>query len=524
MARRTVKKKGVRNLIVVLGDQLNRDATAFAGFDVQKDTVWMAEVAEESTHVWSHKARIALFLSGMRHFRDALRAEGIDVCYRQLDDSGNRGTLAEELLESIRQMQPERLILVQPGDYRVRESLHQLAVRAGVQLEEREDEHFLCSTSTFRNWSHGRTMLRQEYFYRDMRRQTGILMDGKEPIGGRWNYDISNREAFGKKGPGLIPQPRSFRPDVLTKQVLHLVEKTFPDHPGQLEKFDWPVTPRDAQAALEDFIQNRLPDFGRYEDAMWTEQPVLYHSRLSAAMNLKLIDPRTVVAAAEKAYRQGLAPLEAVEGFCRQILGWREYVRGIYWKMMPGYLENNSLGARYSLPLVYWTGQTEMNCLRQTIHQTLELGYAHHIQRLMVTGLYALLFGVIPQQVHEWYLAIYVDAVEWVELPNVLGMSQFADGGFLGSKPYAASGKYIDRMSNYCKGCCYYPSQATGETACPITTLYWDFLLRHEHLLSKNQRMVMQIRNLKRLDQETRTRIRQQANQHRIDAGSKEVE
>jgi deoxyribodipyrimidine photolyase-related protein len=289
------------------------------------------------------------------------------------------------------------------------------------------------------------------------------------------------------------------------------VRRVFGSHPGALDDFDWPVTADDAQLALADFIEHRLTRFGDHQDAMWRGEPWLFHARLAAAMNLKLLDPRRVIAAAEQAYRDGSAPLAAVEGFIRQILGWREYVRGVYWLHMPGYLERNALSAREPLPALYWSGDTDLQCLSESVGQTLRHGYAHHIQRLMVTGLFALLIGVDPRRVHEWYLAVYVDAVEWVELPNTLGMSQFADEGVMASKPYVASGKYIERMSNYCQSCRYDPALATGPDACPFTTLYWDFLLRHEKELSRNQRMSMQLRNLARLDAERRAAIVAQA-------------
>jgi len=338
-----------------------------------------------------------------------------------------------------------------------------------------------------------------------------VLMDDGEPAGGQWNYDAENRGAFPKSGPGTLPAPRRFPPDSVTRDVLDLVAQRFAKHPGRLDAFDWPVTPADAQAALDDFLEHRLANFGRYQDAIWTGEPWLWHSRLSQAMNLKLLDPRDVVAGAERAWRAGRVPLEAAEGFIRQVLGWREYVRGIYWQFMPEYLDRNALGAEAALPAFYWTAETEMNCLRDAVQQTLDVGYAHHIQRLMVTGLFAMLFGVRPQDVHCWYLAVYVDAVEWVELPNTLGMSQFADGGVMASKPYCATGAYIDRMSNACKGCRYDPKQSSGPDACPFTTLYWDFLARHEKLLAKNQRMTMQLKNLARKDAADLRSIRRQA-------------
>jgi deoxyribodipyrimidine photolyase-related protein len=293
--------------------------------------------------------------------------------------------------------------------------------------------------------------------------------------------------------------------------VIELVNARYQDHPGSLATLGWPVTRAQALRVLSDFIAHRLPLFGRYEDAMWSGEPWLYHSQLSCALNLKLLNAREVVRAAEDAWRSGHAPLAAVEGFIRQILGWREYVRGIYWTQMPGYLERNALNAQADLPAWYWTGDTEMACLKDALTQTLEHGYAHHIQRLMVTGLYALLLGVRPQAVHQWYLSVYVDAVEWVELPNTLGMGQFGDGGLMASKPYVATGKYIQRMSNHCQGCRFDPALSTGPRACPFTTLYWDFLMRHEALLKGNPRMAMQLKNLGRLDAAAREVIALQA-------------
>jgi deoxyribodipyrimidine photolyase-related protein len=337
-------------------------------------------------------------------------------------------------------------------------------------------------------------------------------MDEGGPAGGSWNFDRENRQAFTARGPEDLPRSPKLANEAVTGEVLDLVAKRFDDHPGSLERFAWPVTPHAARLLLDEFIEHRLPLFGRYQDAMWTGEPFLYHSRLSVALNLKLIDPRTVIAAAEQAYRERHASLASVEGFIRQILGWREFVRGLYWHAMPGYIDSNALAAHRPLPRFYWTGETGMACLRECIGQTLEHGYAHHIQRLMVTGLFSLLLGVQPRQIHEWYLAIYVDAVEWVELPNVVGMSQYADGGLLASKPYAASGKYIQRMSNYCKGCRYDPGKAAGDDACPFTTLYWDFLMRHEERLTGNHRMGFQLRNLRRLDADRRDAIRRRAN------------
>lgn len=505
----------MRNLVVVLGDQLDPQGSPLAGFDPARDALWMAEVAEESEHVWSHKARIALFLSAMRHFRDAQSAAGRVVHYRELG-SHDAPSLAAALAADLLRLRPARVVFVRPGDWRVAQALAAVVREAGVALEEREDGHFLCSVSDFARWAAGRKELRLEHFYRWMRKRTGILMDGEGPAGGAWNFDAENRAGFGRVGPGSLPAPLGFPPDALTREVLGLVAHRFVSHPGSLDRFDWPVSRAEALRALADFVEHRLPHFGRHQDAMWTHEPWLYHSRLSAALNLKLLSPLEVCRAAERTFRAGHAPIAAVEGFVRQVLGWREYVRGLYWRHMPDWLAEDALGAREPLPGFYWSGDTAMACLADTLRQTLDHGYAHHIQRLMVTGLFAQLLGVEPRQVHEWYLAVYVDAVEWVELPNVLGMSQYADGGRMASKPYVATGKYIARMSNYCAGCRYDPAAATGPRACPFTTLYWDFLDRHAARFRDHPRMALQVRNLDRLGESARSEIRERAKELRM--------
>ncbi len=495
--------KPLRHLVLVLGDQLNRDSAAFDDFDPTQDRLWMCEAAEESTHVWSSQQRIVLFLSAMRHFAQALREEGLPLQYDALTPDAGPPSLQAALAQALQQQRPQAVVLVQPGDWRVQQALRATVAAAGVPLDEREDRHFLCSTDQFTRHARGRKQLRMEYFYREMRRRHHVLMEGEgddaTPSGGEWNYDADNRESFGAKGPGFVPATPRFTPDAITQDVMGLVRARFGSHPGRLDSFGWPVTRAQALQVLHSFISERLEHFGRWQDALWPGEPWLYHAHISSALNLKLLDPREVIEAAEHAYRRSGAPLAAVEGFIRQVLGWREYVRGIYWLKMPGYLQANALNAQQPLPAWFWTGRTDMACLQDTITQTLEHGYAHHIQRLMVTGLYTLLLGVDPQQVHGWYLSVYVDAVEWVELPNVLGMSQFADGGVMASKPYAATGKYIERMGGHCRQCRYRPAERIGERACPFTTLYWDFLARHQALLAKNPRMALQVKNLARL-------------------------
>jgi len=503
----------MRHLVLVLGDQLDAEAAAFDGFDAGQDAVWMAEVDEESTHVTSSQPRTALFLAAMRHFAAALQAAGRRVHYTRLDDAGNRGRLAGELDAAIERLQPQALVMTAPGDHRVLRALQAVAASRGLPLELRPDRHFFCTVREFAAHARARRTLRLEFFYREQRRRHGVLMDGGEPCGGRWNYDADNREAFGRDGPPPHAEPPRCEPDAITREVLDLVRRRFASHPGRLDSFAWPVTREQALHALQRFVAERLAGFGRWQDALWPGEPWLWHSQLSAALNLKLLNPHEVVAAAEAAYRAGQVPLESAEGFIRQILGWREYVRGVYWTRMPGYAELNAWDAHEPLPAFYWSGDTPMACLADAIVQTLEHGYAHHIQRLMVTGLYALLLGVEPKQVHAWYLAVYVDAVEWVELPNTLGMSQNADGGLMASKPYVASGRYIERMSagRLCAGCRFRPGERVGDRACPFTTLYWDFLLRHEATLAANPRMVMPLKHLARLDAAERARIGERA-------------
>lgn len=499
-----------RKLVVVLGDQLDIYSGVFEDFDDTHDIVWMAEAASEGKYVWSHKLRIALFLSAMRHFRDSLLQKNIRIEYSELNDSGDQ-SLFDLLGQAIERHEPDYVQMVLPGSWRMLQGVQGVCSKLEVDLDVLDDQHFYTTPEMFRAHSAGRKSLRMEYFYRELRQKNRILMSGDKPIGGKWNYDQANRGSFGKSGPKEHFSGPPFEPDAITRDVMDQVGAKFSTHPGALGSFRWPVTPEAARRALDCFVEERLPYFGEYQDAMWSQETWLYHSWISSSLNLKLLNPREAVDAAVGAYEAGSAPLESVEGFVRQILGWREYVRGVYWLYMPEYLDRNAMGASAALPDFFWTGETDFECLRQSIGQTLEYGYAHHIQRLMVTGLYCLLLGVEPRAVHEWYLAVYVDAVEWVELPNTLGMSQYADGGVMASKPYVASGKYIDRMSNYCASCPKNPAKRVGEEACPFTTLYWDYLIRHEKTLSKNHRMGFQLKNLKRLSAEQKDEIQEQA-------------
>ncbi|HEU4460424.1 MAG TPA: cryptochrome/photolyase family protein [Methylibium sp.] len=508
-------QRSPRRLILVLGDQLAEDHPAVASMDRTRDLVLMIESRGEAVHVWSHKARIAIFLAAMRHRRDAWLAAGVPLRYLALEDAAAEGdTLVGRLQAELRELQPRALVLLEPGEWRLERAIREVAEAAGVDLEQLPDPHFMCSRDDFVRWASRSKAgsLRMEFFYREQRRQHEVLMEADgTPAGGQWNFDADNRAAFPKTGPGEIPPPARFEPDATTREVLALVEREFAEHPGSLASFGWAVTRADALVALERFVETRLASFGRYQDAMWSDTPWGWHSLLSSSLNLHLLDPREVIAAAERAWREGRAPLEGVEGFVRQILGWREFIRGVYWLEMPRLAEANHYGHRRALPAWYWTGKTRMACLADAIGQTLAHGYAHHIQRLMVTGLFALLAEVEPKQVADWYLAVYVDAIEWVELPNVAGMTLFADGGRFTSKPYIASGAYIDRQSNHCRHCPYSPKLRSGNDACPFTVLYWRFVDRHEKALLGNPRTVFMAKNLARLSSEQRQAIRSES-------------
>lgn len=505
-----------RNLVLVLGDQLTTSAAPFDDFDPERDAVWMAEVAEEAEHTWCHKLRIAAFFSAMRHFRQELSQGGCRVHYTELplDEMDDRGeSLAELLEQDVRRLDPERLVMTLPGDYRVLSMLRRKAEELDIPLAVMEDRHFRCGREEFQGWAAGRKELRLADFYRRMRQQHRILVDGEgEPEGGRWSFDVENREAFSSEGPPEIPPTPSFPPDEISRGVLELVSQRFEDHPGSLESFHLlPLTREQARIALQDFIQHRLPGFGPFQDALWTGKPFLYHSRLSVSLNLKLLDPRECLDGALAAYERGTAPLQSVEGFVRQILGWREYIRGIYWLYMPEYAHLNALECHREVPRFFWDGDSDMACVADAMASLLRHGYAHHVQRLMVLGLFALLAGVHPGKFHHWHLAMYADAVDWVSLPNTLGMSQYGDGGIVGGKPYCASGNYIRKMGNYCDGCRYDPRKAVGEDACPFTTLYWDFLARNRDRLDDNPRMGLQLANLGRKDPGEMAAIRTRA-------------
>ncbi|MEM8662526.1 MAG: cryptochrome/photolyase family protein [Pseudomonadota bacterium] len=487
----------MKTLRFVLGDQLDRQIASLADLDPKTDVVFGCEVMEEATYVRHHQQKIAFLFAAMRHFFAGLENEGITVDYRRY---GRHDTFLDALKAAAKKHKPDRIVVTEPGEWRVLEAMRGFSNALGVPVEIRDDDRFFADHATFRRFAEGRKELRMEYFYRELRRETGILMEDGDPVGGQWNFDKENRKAL-PKGFAAPDVPR-FEPDKTTAEVLNLTAKHFGNHFGRLDKFNWPVTRADALKALDDFIENRLPSFGDYQDAMATGEPFLNHSLISPLINAGLLRPREVCARAEAAYRDGSAPLNAVEGFVRQILGWREFIRGVYWLKMPDYVTSNALDAQRPLPDFFWTADTDLHCLAEAIGQTRDHAYAHHIQRLMVTGNFALLAGIRPEEIEEWYLIVYADAYDWVELPNVHGMATFADGGVFASKPYAASGSYINKMSNYCKSCRYDVRQKDGEDACPFNYLYWNFIIENASTLRKNARMGMVYRTLDKMSDE----------------------
>jgi deoxyribodipyrimidine photolyase-related protein len=494
-----------RNLILVLGDQLTPTLSSLAAGDPARDRVLMAELHDEATYVRHHKKKIAFIFSAMRHFAEELRGLGWTVDYVTLDSANNQGSFTAQIEHAIAAHTPEQIFVTDAGEWRVSQMFAGWSAQFGLPVRILPDTRFIASIPEFLGWAEGRKQLRMEYFYRDMRRKTGLLMDGDQPVGGKWNYDAENRKAAA--ADLFMPTPKATVPDETTRDVLGLIEARFGNHFGDLEPFWYAVTREGAQGAFTAFVKNALPHFGDYQDAMLTGEPFLYHSLIAQYLNCGLLDPLAMCQEVEAAFRAGHVPLNAAEGYIRQVIGWREYVRGIYWLKMPGYEHSNFFGHTRPLPDFYWTGETDMACVRAAVKQTKQQAYAHHIQRLMVTGNFAMLAGIDPHEVHEWYLSVYADAYEWVELPNTVGMSQFADGGLLASKPYAASGAYINRMSNYCSGCRYDVKQRTGASACPFNALYWDFMSRHRDKLGSNPRIGQMIRTYDKFADDERDRI-----------------
>ena len=491
-------------LILILGDQLSPNLTSLKQSDRAVDVVLLAEVMAEANYVAHHKKKIAYVFAAMRHFAGELRAGGWQVDYVKLDDPGNTGTLRDEVQRALLRHDLSRVVVTEPGEWRLMDEM-----RGWLQTQLLPDDRFLADRERFAAWAEGRTVQRMEHFYRLMRRKTGLLMEGDQPAGGRWNFDAENRQP--PAADLLLPRPPRFAPDRVTQEVLELVAARFPDNFGTLEPFVMAVTRADAEAVFAHFVKRCLPQFGAFQDAMLVGQPFLYHAVVSPYLNTGLLDPLEMCRTVEAEWRAGRVPLNSAEGFIRQIIGWREFVRGIYWWRMPGYERVNELAAHRPLPAFYWTADTKLACVRACVEQTRDEAYAHHIQRLMVTGNFALLAGIDPHELHEWYLAVYADAYEWVELPNTIGMSQFADGGLLASKPYAASGAYISRMSDYCGGCAYDVKAKAGPNACPFNLLYWDFIARHRDRLVRNPRMAQMVRTFDRFAPEKQDQLRRDA-------------
>lgn len=487
-------------LILILGDQLSPALSSLKDGDKALDRVLLAEVMAEASYVPHHKRKIAFVFAAMRHFAAELRAEGWQVDYVKLDDPANTGSLAGEVRRALARHGLSRMVVTEPGEWRLLEEM-----RGWPETELLGDDRFLADRHGFADWAEGRKGLRMEHFYRLMRRKTGLLMDGDQPADGRWNFDAENRKPAA--ADLLLPRPPRFEPDAITREVLDLVAAGFPDNFGSLDGFAMAVTRAEAETAFAHFLKHGLPQFGAYQDAMLAGQPFLYHAFISPQLNAGLLDPLALCRAVEAEWRAGRVPINSAEGFIRQIIGWREFVRGIYWWRMPGYDRVNALAAKRPLPSFYWSADTPMACVRACVEQTRDHAYAHHIQRLMVTGNFALLAGIDPHALHEWYLAVYADAYEWVELPNTVGMSQFADGGLLASKPYAASGAYIDRMSDYCRTCVYDVKAKAGPKACPFNLLYWDFISRHRERLARNPRMAQMVRTWDRFTPEKQEQL-----------------
>ncbi len=485
----------------MLGDQLSDGLSALNAADRDRDLVVMAEVADEASYVPHHPKKIAFLFAAMRKFAARLEADGWRVAYTRLDDPDNAGSITGELMRRADAEGATQVLATEPGEWRLHAALDELPLDVTVL----PDDRFFCATSDFAGWAEGRKALRMEYFYRQMRRKTGLLMDGDKPAGGKWNFDHDNPKPA--DADMFRRPPPQFAPDAVTEEVLTLVERRFGNNFGALRPF-WFATDREgALRALEHFITHSLPDFGAYQDAMLRGDRFLHHAVIAVYLNAGLLSPAEVCRAAEQAWAAGDVPINSAEGFIRQILGWREFIRGVYFLEGPDYPRRNALNHQRKLPGFYWGAPTDMNCIAHAVGQTREDAYAHHIQRLMVTGNFALLAGVNPSEVHEWYLSVYADAYEWVESPNTVGMSQFADGGVVASKPYVSSGAYIDRMSDYCGDCRYRVRDKTGPRACPFNLLYWHFLMRHRDRFEGNPRMAQMYRTWDRMKPERRATV-----------------
>ena len=493
---------------LILGDQLNINHFWFDQVDESTVYVFM-EVRQETDYVLHHAQKILAIFSAMRDMARQLRALGHRVHYVAIDDSDNLHGIPSNIDALVAHYQAGAVEYQEPDEWRLDQQLYHHGRAASVPWRMVDSEHFYTSRHGAADIFYGRKQWLMEYFYRQMRSQHQVLMDGEKPVGSQWNYDHDNRKPW----RGVPAEPRDLRTTHDHSALWHTIVAAGVASFGEprADKLAWPVNRDESLQQLEAFVRDALPYFGDFQDAMSVSAWRLFHSFLSFALNVKMLNPREVVDRVEAAYRAGAVPLPAAEGFIRQILGWREYVRGIYWSTMPEYGEKNFFGHTRELPDWFWTGKTKMNCLSHAIGQSLEQAHAHHIQRLMVIGNFALLAGLHPTAVHRWYLGVYIDAFEWVELPNTVGMSQFADGGLLATKPYVSSAAYIDRMSDYCKGCHYDKKTRVGETACPFNALYWDFFDRNKNTLKKNPRIGMTYRQLDKMDARTIAEFQEQA-------------
>ncbi|MCS6822556.1 MAG: cryptochrome/photolyase family protein [Microscillaceae bacterium] len=496
---------------LILGDQLNPN---HSWFKQKNDHVLyvMMEVLQETNYVKHHIQKIVAFFVAMRNFAYNLRTQGHRVLYLQLDDEQNLQTIPANLEQIFKQYQATSFAYQLPDEYRLDQQLKAFTQRLSIPTQVYDTEHFLTKREEVAQTFAGKKTYLLETFYRKIRKKYHLLMQNEnEPLTGKWNYDAENRKKYDKKVP--IPAPLFFKRNV--QDIVEMLQKYKVETIGKIDaqNFIWACTRAEAEALLHHFVQNSLPYFGTYEDAMHTNEPFLFHSRLSFVMNVKLLHPLEIVQTAIEHWHknQHFITIAQIEGFVRQIVGWREYMRGVYWANMPDYAQLNFFNHARPLPSWFWTGNVKMNCLNQVINQSLERAYAHHIQRLMVTGNFALLIGANPNEVDAWYLGIYADAIEWVEITNTRGMSQYADGGLVGSKPYVASANYMDKMSSYCQTCPYDKKKKIGKNSCPFNSLYWDFYARNEHLLAKNPRTGLAYLTLSKMDKTEKEALLRQA-------------
>ena len=494
------------NLRIILNDQLNEDISSLRNCVKSEDIILMCEVMEEFSYVKQHKKKIVFLISSMRHFRKKLEDKGYNVIYVQINDKNNTGSITEQIGETLKEIRGiKRIIITYPGEYRVLKYIETWEKKYSLPVVIIDDNRFLCDLNEFKFWFSGKKRLRMEYFYREMRRKYSILMEGGKPVGGKWNYDSENRK-FPKKDI-YIPKEYKNSPDNITKEVINIVNKLFSHNFGNIQPFYFAINREQAISALNQFIGQRLTKFGQYQDAMVEKESWMFHSHISFYLNIGFLLPLECIKLVEKSYYNNLCSINSAEGFIRQILGWREFIRCIYWFNMPGYSKKNFLDAKKRLPSFYWTGDTKMNCLKQCITTTRKNAYAHHIQRLMVLGNFALIAGINPKEVSQWFLSVYADAYEWVELPNVIGMILFADGGIVGSKPYASGGNYINKMSDYCKSCSYKVATKNGANACPFNYLYWNFLIRNKSKFKNNPRVTIMYKTYEKMSKDKKELI-----------------